>query len=244
MIIVDNILSLGLPEESMSSWIEKRAEFQSEFDRLADLNITGIITDLNTKVGNYISRGGLDQNPNNNPLYDQITKLINDATIIKQAYSDLNNNILKYLDDNAKNTNITGLLTENGQLQTQINRLEKIQKEMKIDVESSIERDKLLRSRDTDVTPHQLFILDRPGRKSLIPYLWVISVLFIGIGLVILKIFIPSLQLNTTGTNSTTSISYMIMEFVTNKVVIGSLTASALIVILFLSLKVAGVFGK
>ena len=244
MIIVDNILSLGLPEESMSSWIEKRAEFQSEFDRLADLNITGIITDLNTKVGNYISRGGLDQNPNNNPLYDQITKLINDATIIKQAYSDLNNNILKYLDDNAKNTNITGLLTENGQLQTQINRLEKIQKEMKIDVESSIERDKLLRSRDTDVTPHQLFILDRPVRKSLIPYLWVISVLFIGIGLVILKIFIPSLQLNTTGTNSTTSISYMIMEFVTNKVVIGSLTASALIVILFLSLKVAGVFGK
>jgi hypothetical protein len=36
----------------------------------------------------------------------------------------------------------------------------------------------------------------------------------------------------------------MIMEFITNKVVVGSLIASALIVILFLSLKVAGVFGK
>jgi hypothetical protein len=35
----------------------------------------------------------------------------------------------------------------------------------------------------------------------------------------------------------------MIMEFITNKIVIGSLIASIVIVILFLSLKVAGVFG-
>jgi len=228
----------------MSSWIEKRAEYLTRFNNLSEEKVKALITDLNTKVGNYISRGGLSQDPNNNPLYEQINKLIQTAENIKQRYSTLNNDILTHLKNNARDTNITGLLTENGTLQTQINRLEKIQKEMKIDVESSIERDKLLRSRDTDVTPHQLFILDRPVRKSLIPYLWVISVLFIGIGLVILKIFIPSLQLNTTGTNSTTSISYMIMEFVTNKVVIGSLAASALIVILFLSLKVAGVFGK
>ena len=228
----------------MSSWIEKRAEYLTRFNNLSEEKVKALITDLNTKVGNYISRGGLDQDPNNNPLYEQINTLIQRAENIKQRYSTLNNDILTHLKNNARDTNITGLLTENGTLQTQINRLEKIQKEMKIDVERSIERDKLLRSRDTDVTPHQLFILDRPVRKSLIPYLWVISVLFIGIGLVILKIFIPSLQLNTTGTNSTTSISYMIMEFVTNKVVIGSLAASALIVILFLSLKVAGVFGK
>jgi len=237
-------LSLELPGESMSSWSGERPKFQSEFDSLADLNITGIITDLNTKVGNYISRAGLDQEPEKgNPLYDEITELIKDATIIKQRYSTLNNNILKYLDDNAKNTNITGLLIENGQLQTQINRLERVQKEMKIDVESSIARDKLLRSQDTDVTPHQLFILDRPVRKSLIPYLWVISVLFIGVGLVIFKMIMPSLQLDPT-TTTTYSIYYMIMEFITNRVVIGSLIASALIVILFLSLKVAGVFGK
>jgi hypothetical protein len=99
---------------------------------------------------------------------------------------------------------------------------------MKIDVETSVARDKLLRSRDTDVTPHQLFVLDRPIRKGLIPYLWVISVLFIGIGLVILKMNMPSLQINTTGTYP---IYYMIMEFVTNKIVIGSLIASILIVI-------------
>ena len=56
----------------------------------------------------------------------------------------------------------------------------------------------------------------------------------------------PPLQLDIYSTTSTTtpSIYYMITEFITNKIVIGSLTASALIVILFLSLKVAGVFGK
>jgi hypothetical protein len=235
---------LGLPGESMSSWIEKRAEFQKQFDELSNENIQKLITQLNTAIGTYISQGGLSQDPNNNPNYETIANLIQKAERIKQRYSTLNNNILSYLKNNARDTNITGLLTENGELQKQINRLEKIQDEMKIDVESSVARDKLLRSRDTDVTPHQLFILDRPVRKGLIPYLWVISVLFIGIGLVILKMIIPSLELNTIGTSSTYSIYYIIMEFITNKVVIGSLIASALIVILFLSLKIAGVFGK
>jgi hypothetical protein len=236
-------LSFGLPGESMSSWIQKRAEYQKQFDELSKENINGLIKDLNTVVGTYISQGGLSQDPNNNPNYRTIANLTQRAENIKQRYSTLNNNILLHLKNNAKDTNITGLLTENGELQKQINRLEKIQAEMKIDVESSIARDKLLRSRDTDITPHQLFILDRPLRKGLIPYLWVISVLFIGIGIVLFKMTMPSLQLDMS-TTSTTSIYYIIMEFITNKVVIGSLISSALIVILFLSLKVAGVFGK
>ena len=224
----------------MSSWIEQRAEFQKQFDELSKENIQGLIKELNTAVGTYISQGGLSQDSNNNPNYTTIANLTQRAENIKQRYSMLNNNILLHLKNNASDTNVTGLLTENGELQKQINRLEKIQSEMKIDVESSVARDKLLRSRDTAITPHQLFVLDRPIRKGLIPYLWVISVLFIGIGLVMLKMNMPSLQINTT---STYSIYYMIMEFITNKVVIGSLIASILIVILFLSLKVAGVFG-
>jgi hypothetical protein len=236
---------LGLPGESMSSWIQKRAEYQKQFDELSKENINGLIKDLNTAVGTYISQGGLSQDPNNNPNYRIIANLTQRAENIKQRYSTLNNNILLHLKNNARDTNITGLLTENGELQKQINRLEKIQDEMKIDVESSIARDKLLRSRDTAVTPHQLFILDRPLRKGLIPYLWVISVLFIGIGIVLFKMIMPPLQLDISTTSTTSaSIYYMIMEFITNKVVVGSLIASALIVILFLSLKVAGVFGK
>ena len=224
----------------MTSWIEKRAEFQKRFDELSQENVQALITELNKAVGNYISKSGLSQDPNSNSDYNTVINLTQRAENIKERYSSLNDDILLYLRNNAKDTDMSGLLTENGELQKQINRLEKIQEEIKIDVESSITRDKLLRSRDTDVTRHQLFILDRPIRKGLIPYLWIISVLFIGIGLVIFKMSMPSLETDVGGG----SILYMTMEFVTNKIVLGSLLMSALIVILFLSLKVAGVFGK
>ena len=116
---------------------------------------------------------------------------------------------------------------------------------MKVDVESAIARDDLLRTRNTDITRHKLFILDRPVRKGLIPYLWVIAILFIGIGLIIFRITVPSIGLGGVSASTTnTSVISMIIEFITSKIVLGSLLISALIVILFLSLKIAGVFGK
>jgi hypothetical protein len=224
------------------SWIEKRKEFQKRFDELSQENVQGLITELNKAVGNYISKSGLSQDPNNNPDYNTVIKLTQRAENIKNRYAALNDDILTYLKNNAKDTNMAGLLNENGELLKQINRLEKIKTETKIDVTSAIARDELLRSRNTDVTRHQLFILGRPLRKGLIPYLWVLSILFIGIGLIIFKMTAPSIGDSTISTDG--SIFVMISEFVTNKIVLGSLLISALIVILFLSLKVAGVFGK
>jgi hypothetical protein len=228
------------------TWIEKRAQFQKKFDELSQENIQGLITELNKAVGNFIGKGGLSQDPNNNPDYNNILKLTKRAEDIKNRYSALNDDIINFLKDNAKDTDMVGILTENGELMRQINRLEKIKTETKIDVESAIARDELLRTRNTDVTRHQLFILDRPVRKGLIPYLWVISILFIGIGLVIFKMTAPSLGLGAGILTNTgeSSISGMIIEFITNKIVLGSLLISALITILFLSLKIAGVFGK
>jgi len=225
------------------SWIEKRAEFQKRFDDLSQENVQGLITELNTAVGNYISKGGLSQDPNNNPTYNTVVQLTQRAQQIKDRYAKLNDDILIYLRNNAKDTDMAGLLSENGELQKQINRLEKIQTEMRIDVESAIARDNLLRSRNTDVTSHQLFILGRPIKRNLIPYLWVISVLFIGVGLVIFKMTAPSLG-GVGNSEATGSVLAMVTEFVTSKAVLSSLLISALIVILFLSLKVAGVFGK
>jgi hypothetical protein len=225
------------------SWIEKRAEFQKRFDDLSQENVQGLITELNTAVGNYISKSGISQDPNNNPVYNNVVQLTQRAQQIKDRYSKLNDDILVYLRNNAKDNDMAGLLNENGELQKQINRLEKIQTEMKIDVESAIARDKLLRSRNTDVTSHQLFILGRPIKKQLIPYLWVVSILFIGVGLVIFKMAAPSFSVST-NSEASGSVLGMVIEFVTNKMVLGSLLISALIVILFLSLKVAGVFGK
>lgn len=224
------------------SWIEKRTEFQKRFDELSQENVQGLITELNKAVGIYISKGGLSQDPNNNQNYNTVIKLTQRAESIKNRYASLNDDILTYLKNNAKDTNMAGLLSENGELLKQINRLEKIQSETKIDVESAIARDELLRSRNTDVTRHQLFILGRPVRKGLIPYLWVLSILFIGIGLVIFRMTAPSFSSGIGTTDG--SIFEMLSEFLTNKIVLGSLLIASLIVILFLSLKVAGVFGK
>lgn len=222
-------------------WIEKRAEFQKVFDELSQENVQGLITELNTAVGNYISKSGLSQDPNNNPSYSLVIQLTQKAQNIKNRYEKLNEDITIYLKNNAKDTDMAGLLNENGELQKKINRLEKVLDDMKIDVDSAIARDKLLRSRNTDITRHTLFILGRPIKKNLIPYLWVISVLFIGIGLVIFKMTAPTIG---TGGVESSSIAGNVMEFITNKYVLTSLLISALIVILFLSLKVAGVFGK
>lgn len=228
----------------MTSWIDKKAAFQKRFDDLRSQaklkEIDDLISGINANIGEYISTPSAAK-------YASITNSISNINTIKNQYKALYDDILEYLKNNAKDTNLSGLLSQNGELQTTINRLETIQKDTKVDVESSIARDKLLRSRDTDISRHQLFILDRPVRKGLIPYLWVISVLFIGIGLIIIKSTMPTYTpgLNSGAINGTSSsISTILLEFVSNKIVIGSLLSSALVIIIFLSLKIAGVFGK
>ena len=218
-------------------WIEERAKFQKRFDVLSQENVQGLITELNKATGNFIARGGISQDPNNNPDSDTIVKLTQRAESIKQRYAALNDDILKYLTTEAKDNDLAGLLKENGELQKQISRLEKIQDEMKIDVTSAVARDELLRSRNTDVTRHQLFILDRPIRRGLIPYLWVLAVLFIGVGLVIFRMTMPTIIFEG-GTG------FSLLSLFENKGVLIALLITALIVILFLSLKIAGIFGK
>jgi hypothetical protein len=225
-------------------WIEQREQFQKSFDSLAQENIQGLITELNQAVGSYISQGGMNQDPNNNPMYENIMRLTRRAEDIKRRYAKLNDDITEFIAKQSKDNNLSGLLSENGELQRHIAKLEKIQSEMKVDVESAIARDDILRSRNTDITRHKLFILDRPVRRGLIPYLWVLAVLFIGVGLVIFKMTMPSLGVGVGAVATNASTVAIFIEFITNKVVLGSLLISALIVILFLSLKIAGVFGK
>lgn len=227
------------------SWIDERAKFQARFDSLSQQNIQGLISDLKKATNNYISTGGLSQDANNNPNYNNIIKLLAKAEDIKMGYAMLNDDIIKYLTTHGKNADLTTILTENGELQKHIQRLEKVLEDMKVDVESAVARDELLRSRNTDITPHKLFLLDRPIRKSMVPYIWALSILFIGIGLVIFRMTMPTfISTATNATGAAVTLPGMLFAFVTNKIVLGSLLGSALIVILFLSLKIAGVFGK
>lgn len=218
-----------------NSWSEQRAIYQKEIDKLnVDHNIPLLIDQLNKAVATYINSGGV-QNSNANTNYQDIVQRQNKINIVKDKYRDLLKDIHVYMSKAMQGGDLKKFLTGNGELQVSINNLQKHYDDIKIDADSAIARDELLRSKDTDITSHQLFLLDRPVRRGMIPYLWAIGILFIGVGLIIFKMMFPNVQ--------TDSFLPMIMEFFSNPMVLISLLVAAGITILFLSLKVAGVFG-
>lgn len=225
-------------------WAEMRNKFQERYNTITQQNFQAIITELNSKVASYISKAGISQDPNNADLL-RIKVLITNAEIIKKQFIDLNDDIMNAIKQDADNSDISAILAENGELQSQIMQLEKIKEEMKVDVDSAIARDTLLRSKNTDISRHNLFLLDRPVRKGLIPYLWILSILFIGIGLVIFKMTMPMVAVGAAGIAASGSGGLSVVTgFFMDKRVLISILLSALIVIIFLSLKIAGVFGK
>ena len=177
-------------------WNDKRKYFESKLDNLTsdgtngDIAISTKINDLNNKVATYINNRG----SSNNNSRDTIDNDINAFENIKKKYSDLNKEIVTFVSDVGTSMNLSDKLTENGKLQQNIKKLEHQNNELNIDVESAIARDEILRSKD--ISRHDLFIMNRPIRRGLIPYLWVIGILFIGIGLVIFKMTIPVILLN------------------------------------------------
>ena len=164
---------------------------------------------------------------------------------LKDRSTYLFNKINSALSTEIADQSTADLLSRTGQLQQQIQRLHAIKKDIKVDVESAVARDEVLRSRDTKLNSHKLFLLNRPIRKGVIPYLWVLSVLFIGVSLVLFRMMLPE---STPSTNvgafgSSLSISLMISEFFENKMVIISIIIALCILSLFLGLRLAGIFG-
>jgi len=199
----------------MQSWLTKRSEFQSEYDAISN-----------------------DYTGKSDPTALQA---------LKDRSTYLFNKINSVLSTEMANQPTSDLLSKTGTLQQQIQRLHKIKKDIKVDVESAVARDEVLRSRDTKLNSHKLFLLNRPVRKGVIPYLWVLSVLFIGIGLVLFRMMLPESSSTMSGVSnvygSSVSISLMISEFFENKMVLISIITALLIVVLFLGLKMAGIFG-
>jgi len=197
----------------MQSWLTTRSEFQSEYDAISN-----------------------DYTGKSDPVALQT---------LKDRSTFLFNKINGALSTEMTNQPTADLLSRTGQLQQQIQRLHKIKKDIKVDVESAVARDEVLRSRDTKLNSHNLFLLNRPVRKGIIPYLWVLSVLFIGISLVIFRMMLPESTVSTMSGayGSSMSISLMISEFFENKMVLISIIVALMIIVLFLGLKIGGIFG-
>ena len=202
----------------MQSWNTTRSEFQSEYDAISN---------------DYTGKSDLDT-----------------LQTLKDRSTYLFNNINSVLSTELTDQPASDLLSKTGTLQQHIQRLHRIKKDIKVDVESAVARDEVLRSRNTKLNSHSLFLLNRPVRKGVIPYLWVLSFLLIGISLVLFRMMLPdsttpdsTSSIFSNGLGSSMSISLMASEFFENKMVLISIIIALLIVVLFLGLKIGGIFG-
>lgn len=171
--------------------------------------------------------------------------------ILKQEYDQIRQGLTSYLTQEAQNYQLSNRLEQTGQLQGQIRRLEEERDKMKTDVETAIARDELLRSRDQTGNEHTLYLMNRPVRRGMVPYLWALSVLFVGVGVLFFYWLTPMILLpsatNMYGNPVVGTVNQfvlMITDIFTNPYTWMALFGAAAIVILALSLKIAGVFGK
>jgi hypothetical protein len=234
--IVDN------DREHQMDWPTTRAAFQARFDALNAQYSASLVTDLDKAIKNYLSTYPTASPADNTVAYQAIMSKINVINTLKTSYQTLNNDIIKLFKNEATNYNLSTILNENGELQGQIQQLKKIQKDTTVDAESAVARDDLLRSRDTSINTHKLFLMDRPIRQSVVPYLWVLSVFCIGVALLFFRDMSPSMAMNSTQTVG--QWYEMITSVLLSTNVLLGLLVAAIIAIVFLSLKVSGVLGK
>ena len=219
-------------------WREKRTEFDQQLNALNQTDIEKtILKPLNEALSKYIT------NTSDTTAYENVKAYSQKAEDLKLQYVRLNDAILNYIKTEKQGNNLPELLSANGELQKKIQRLSKINDEMKVDVDSAVARDELLRSRETVTSSHTLFLLDRPIRQGMIPYLWVLSILFIGVGLLIIKMIAPPISVGVNAYGQPISFIAMLTGLFSNRTTLLALLVSAFIVILFLSLKIGGVFG-
>lgn len=219
-------------------WPTSRTAFQSRLDALNTQYTPATISGLDTAIGAYLTQYATDRTANLSTQRQAITEKVNVVKGLKNQYSTLNDDIIKLFKNEAVNHNLSAILTENGVLQNRITQLRKVQSNIKVDVETAVARDELLRSRNKDINSHQLFLFDRPVRRGMVPYLWTISVLLIGLGILLLRSVAPNLP-----PFSVFDLYNLIMtQYLTSNVLL-LLLAACLITIIFLSLKIGGVFG-
>jgi hypothetical protein len=171
-----------------------------------------------------VYQGELDKlNTDNKPVADYIT---------------LQTKISTYINTYGKDANLNGELTKNGRLQETLVKQEQLNKDLKADVETAQAQDELLRSRNTKRNSHTLFLLNRPVRTQMIPILWVISVAFVGIALILVRMIAPQ---DTVLAQGFGSFYFYFMELISSPTILAALLGAAIIVIIFLSLKIAKV---
>lgn len=214
-------------------WPTQRANFQARLDALSTKNVDGLLSDLNTAITNYTPK----TDGSNDPARIRIQGLIKTLTDIKNNYTALISDIQSYV-SKINTTDINSIVNDEGYAQIEIKRLEEINATLDNDIETARARDELLRSRNTKRTSHMLFLTDRPIRKQTIPVLWLVSVVFIGIALILIRSVTDTMQIPSTILGY---FLYTVIDIFQNPVILRTLLGATIIIIIFLSLKIARV---
>ena len=214
-------------------WPTQRANFQARLDTLNSKNVAGLLGELDKAIATYTPK----TDGSNDPRYIHIQGLIKTITDIKKQYDTLISDINSYVSQ-FTTTDINKIVNDGEYMQQQIDRLEKINKKLDDDIETARARDELLRSGNTKRTSHMLFLTDRPIRKQTIPILWLVSVVFIGIALILIRSVTDTMQIPGTVLGY---FLYSIINIFQNPVILRTLLGASIIVIIFLSLKIARV---
>jgi hypothetical protein len=181
---------------------------------------------------------------------DAIAASTDAADTKTQSYKVIYDEITQYIKRYTATADISTQLQDIGKLQLEINALHKSKNDLKNDVETALARDESLRSRDIPTNPHALFLLNRPVRRSMIPYLWALGVLFIGITLTMY--YALGVRIEVFGTTTGYAIaknssvfgngwSYIVDVLLSRNVLL-TILGACLLTILILSLKIGGVF--
>jgi hypothetical protein len=214
-------------------WPTTRAAFQQRLDTLSrGPSVASLVSAANTAMQNYVDH------PKDPAAYQRVEDAMTALNNLKGQYQAIHDDIIAQFSQYATKYDLAATLRENGELQKSIGQLQKLQKEIRTDVESAVARDELLRSRETETTSHSLFLMNRPLRKEIVPYLWVIAVLFVGVGLVLFHRLSPSF-LAPAGFMPWYA---LLTETLFSPRVILALLGACILTIIGLSLKVAGVF--
>jgi len=226
------------------AWPLLKKQFDDRFNALAmqDVELNRAKADLDRYSHSYIASGGVSLNPADDVNYKQSIAAAERIAKYKNDWATLVRDVNQKIKDISVTTDIGNKLAENGRLQQEIMDLEKEAKEYGDDAKTAELRESLLRSKESDITRHQVVFLGRPLRPSSIPILWALAVLFIGASIIIFQNINPPLKpLFTTlfGTPSETGTGEG--GFLSDIRVWRTLVGAFTIVIVFLSLRVANV---
>jgi hypothetical protein len=156
----------------MTDWVSQKTAFQQRYNTIQDYYATVAAPNMSPLQQDLQTIASSKNQTDINTAIANIKTQQNNAT---QLNADITQAIQNYSNAN----DMDGLLQQNGQLQQQIAATQMRYDELLKDASTADVRSQNLRSSDTQISTHQVFLLGRPLRPASIPYLWALSILFI-----------------------------------------------------------------